>query len=103
MTSTNQPKTLQSAMSQLRHLRDGNAMSEGFNVTIEHPISVSEAVEITGYSRTQIRRFCQEYHDTQGKSGLKSAKFGKGKTIPWYIEKSALEEFYKTNADETKT
>lgn len=93
MTSTNHASTIESKMVKLNHFVDGNAMSEGFNVEIEHPISVSEAVKITGVKGSTIRYLCRQYQQTQGSKGLKSAKWGRD----WQIEKQAAEDYERTN------
>jgi hypothetical protein len=103
MTSTNHHKTLQSEMSDFAHTKGYGAMSSEFHVIIENPISISEAMEITGYGRTQIKRFCIEYQNTRGTSGLKSTKLGNSRTLPWLIERAAAEEFKKKNGNQTKT
>lgn len=104
MTSTKHRVTIQSTeMVKLGHFGEHGAMSEKFDVIIVNPISISEAMEITGYGRTQIKRFCIEYQETRGDSGLKSTKLGNSRTLPWLIEKSAAEKFRKKNVDKTTT
>lgn len=62
-------------------------------ITIEDPITVEMATSITGLKAPRIRELCREYRDTNGESGLKSKKFGRD----WQIERSAAEDYERTN------
>ena len=62
-------------------------------ITIEDPITVEVAAEITGLTDSRIRQLCIEYQSSNGISGLKSKKFGRD----WQIEREAAEAYERTN------
>ena len=63
-----------------------------FKVEITDPITVIEAMKITGLSDTRVQQLCRQYQDTEGQKGLKSKKFGRD----WQIERNAATEYERT-------
>ena len=64
-----------------------------FEVTIENPITVSDAAKLAKLSKERIQQLCRMYQATKGESGLKSKMFGH----IWQVEKEAAENYERTN------
>lgn len=84
------------AEAQLQRMVDSECVAtKGFSmsVTIDNPITVAKAAEITGLKPARVQQLCREFQKTKGASGLKSKKFGRD----WQIEKEAAEAYERTN------